>query len=142
MTCLRWFLILVQKYAVDSSIEIPRKSVLRPMIFTETTRQCWSQNKNPNIVKNIPKFKITIEQPVKFKFSETFGAICLKFFYRFFLIKILSPNFWDSSCFENFCRILIEFFGLTVQTELPLFLSSQYYSSKVPWNSDYSRYIR
>ena len=33
-----------KKYAVDSEIEFPKKSILRTMIITETTRQLESSN--------------------------------------------------------------------------------------------------
>ena len=34
--------IMIKKYAVVSAIKLLKKSILWPIVFTETTRHCWS----------------------------------------------------------------------------------------------------
>ena len=36
------FRIIIEKYAVDSAKSFLKKSIVRPMVFNETTRQRWS----------------------------------------------------------------------------------------------------
>ena len=47
-----------KKYAVDSEIEFPKKSILRTMIITETTRQLESSNFDFFESKKIEKVQI------------------------------------------------------------------------------------